>query len=132
MKLLILLLPMLYSIILQTDYEIVERHSQGVIPAYLEPGIKADTDLQSTKNIKFVSNNHTAVLKVSLKDSNLLVELYSLPNGIDGEYEVRNSQVVDPRTIYRYSSDLKPGEGYTDPRRYSWPGSIIRLSYSFG
>lgn len=101
---------MLYSLILQTDYEIVERHSQGIVPSYLEPGIEANIDLQSKKDLKFVNINNLAVLKVSLADNKMLVELYSLPTEMISKYEVRNSQVVNPRTIYRYSSDLKPGE----------------------
>jgi hypothetical protein len=101
---------MLYSLILQTDFDIVERHSQGVIPPYLEPGIEADIDLPLNKDIKFVNNNSPALLKVSLKDSSLLFELYSLSNKTISKYEVRDSQVVKPRTIYRYSPNLKPGE----------------------
>lgn len=101
---------MLYSLFLQTDFDIVERHSQGVIPSYLEPGVEADIDLPLNKDIKFVNNNSPALLKVSLKDSNLLIELYSLSNKTISKYEVRDSQVVKPRTIYRYSPDLKPGE----------------------
>lgn len=101
---------MLYSLILQTDFDIVERHSQGVIPPYLEPGVEADINLPLNKDIKFVNNNNPAQLKVSLKDSSLLIELYSLSNKTISKYEVLDSQVVKPRTIYRYSPDLKPGE----------------------
>lgn len=101
---------MLYSLILQTDFDIVERHSQGVIPPYLEPGVEADINLLLNKDIKFVNNNNPALLKVSLKDSSLLIELYSLSNKTISKYEVLDSQVVKPRTIYRYSPDLKPGE----------------------
>ncbi|GGA35635.1 VanW family protein [Psychrobacillus lasiicapitis] len=101
---------LLYSTILQTDFEIVERHSQGVVPTYLEPGIEANIDLNANKDLKFINKSNPAVLKVSLKDSSLLVELYSLPAETVGKYEVRDTQVVKPRTIYRYSSDLKAGE----------------------
>lgn len=100
----------LYSVILQTDYEIVERHSQGVIPSYSEPGIEADIDLQSKKDLKFASIDKAAVLKVSIQDSNLLIELNSLPNETVGKHEIRDREVVTPRTIYRYSPDLKLGE----------------------
>ncbi|MFJ7971184.1 VanW family protein [Psychrobacillus sp. NPDC096389] len=101
---------LLYSLILKTDFEIVERYSQGIMPTYLEPGIEADIDSNANKDLKFINKSNPAVLKVSLKDSSLLVELYSLPVETLGEYEVRDSQVVKPRTIYRYSSDLKAGE----------------------
>lgn len=32
----------LYSVLLQTDYEILERHSQQESPSYLQQGIEAD------------------------------------------------------------------------------------------
>ncbi|MDI2588255.1 VanW family protein [Psychrobacillus sp. NEAU-3TGS] len=101
---------LLYSVILKTNFEIVERHSQGTVPNYLEPGIEADIDLNANKDLKFLNKGNPAVLKVSSKDSSLLVELYSLPVETVGKYEVRESELVKPRTIYRYSSDLKAGE----------------------
>lgn len=42
---------MLYALLLQTNVEFVERHSQGIIPSYSEPGIEAKV----SKNEKRIS-----------------------------------------------------------------------------
>lgn len=102
---------LLYSVVLQTNYEIIERHSQQKIPNYLEAGIEAKVDMNSEKDFKFKNINDTpSILKVSLKDNALLVELYSVPNKVKGEYQVLEKEQVTPRTIYRYSMSMDVGE----------------------
>lgn len=102
---------MIYSVLLQTNFEIVERHSQGVIPPYLEPGVEAKIRKSSNEDLKFINKNNAPVtLKLSMKDSNLLFEIYSIPSEITASYQVRDRIDIKPRTIYRYSSELKPGE----------------------
>ena len=106
-----LVASLLYSVILQTNYEIIERHSQQKIPNYLEAGIEAKVDMNSEKDFKFKNTNETpSILKISLKDNTLLVELFSVPNNIKGEYQVLEKEAVTPRTIYRYSSTMSAGE----------------------
>ncbi|MEI4769403.1 VanW family protein [Psychrobacillus sp. FJAT-51614] len=101
----------LYSVLLQTNFEIVERYSQGVIPPYLEPGVEAKISKSSNEDLKFINQNNTqATLKLTLKDSSLLIEIYSIPSETTASYQVRDRLEVKPRTIYRYSSDLNPGQ----------------------
>ena len=100
---------LVYSTILQTNFEIMERHSQGELPNYLEPGIEAD--INNLKDLKFINtNNSPAILKVSIKDTSLLVEIYSIPIETESKYQVREQQEILPRTIYRYSSELDPNK----------------------
>jgi len=100
---------MIYSTILQTNFEILERHSQGEVPRYLEPGI--EVDINNMKDLKFINaNNSPAILKVSIKDTSLLVEIYSIPMETEATYQVREKQEILPRTIYRYSSELAPNK----------------------
>lgn len=100
---------LIYSTILQTNFEILERHSQGEVPSYLEPGIEAN--INTTKDLKFINtNNSPATLKVSTKDTSLLIEIYSIPMDTETKYQVREKQEVLPRTIYRYSTELAPNK----------------------
>ncbi|QFF99574.1 hypothetical protein PB01_12440 [Psychrobacillus glaciei] len=102
---------MIYSVLLQTNYEVVERHSQGEIPLYLEPGIEAGIHRNKNEDLKFMNvNNSPAKLKLTIKDSSLLVELYSIPLDTIAKNQVRDSLEIKPRTIYRYSSELSPGQ----------------------
>lgn len=99
----------LYSVVLKTDFDIVERHSQGVLPPYLEAGIEAE--ISNSKDFKFINTtDQPASLKFSLKDNSFLVEIYAVPTETEGKYQVRGRQEIKPRTIYRYSPDLAPGE----------------------
>ncbi|SDM79888.1 Vancomycin resistance protein YoaR, contains peptidoglycan-binding and VanW domains [Psychrobacillus sp. OK028] len=99
---------LMYSAVLQTNFEVVERHSQGSIPNYLQPGIEAK--ISKTKDLKFVNtNNSPASIKISIKGSELIVEIYSVPSETVAEYQVSENEIT-PRTIYRYSSKLKPNE----------------------
>lgn len=99
---------LIYSAVLQTNFEVVERHSQGRIPNYLEPGIEAK--ISKNKDLKFINtNNASASIKISMKGSELLVEIYSVPTETISKYQVSEIE-ISPRTIYRYSSELKPNE----------------------
>ncbi|MEK4486617.1 VanW family protein [Psychrobacillus sp. FSL H8-0484] len=101
----------LYSVILQTNFEILERHSQGKIPDYLEPGIEAEIRKNTNVDLKFVNNNDApATLKVQIKGPSLLVEIYTLPLETTATYRVTDRKQIKPRTIYRYSAELKAGE----------------------
>ena len=100
---------MIYSTILQTNFEVLERHSQGALPNYLEPGVEAE--INNLTDLRFINtNNSPAILKVSIKDTSLLVEIYSLPMETEAMYQVREKEEILPRTIYRYSSKLAPNE----------------------
>lgn len=99
---------LMYSTVLQTNFDVVERHSQGKIPNYLEPGIEAK--ISKTKDLKFINTNKApASIKISMKGSKLLVEILSVPLETVAEYQVSENEIT-PRTIYRYSSELKPNE----------------------
>ena len=98
----------LYSAILQTNFDVVERHSQGTIPNYLEPGI--EVKISNTKDLKFINtNNAPANIKIGIKGSELLVEIYSVASETVAEYQTTETDII-PRTIYRYSAELKENE----------------------
>lgn len=102
---------MLYSIVLQTDYEIVERHSQNEIPTYLSAGIEAKVDRDSGKDFQFI-NHATAPskLKTTIEGTTLKLELYTIPEASLGKYYVTDQKEVTPRIIERYSNDLATGK----------------------
>ncbi|WP_277584454.1 VanW family protein [Psychrobacillus antarcticus] len=101
----------LYSVLLQTNVEIVERHSQGIMPNYLEPGVEAKIRKNTNKDLKFINtNNAPIVLKMQLKGTDLLVEIYSVRLDTEATYRVADKVEIKPRTIYRYSAALKVGQ----------------------
>ncbi|MEK5207722.1 G5 domain-containing protein [Psychrobacillus sp. FSL H8-0510] len=101
----------LYSTVLSTNFQIIERHSQGIIPTYLEPGVEVNVELDGSKDFIFLNNNVSPVImKLNMKGPDLLVELYSIPSEVKAIYEVVEKEIINPRTIYRYSADMKVGQ----------------------
>ena len=101
----------LYSTVLNTNFQIIERHSQGIIPTYLEPGVEVDVELDGSKDFIFLNNNVSPVImKLYMKGPDLLVELYSIPSEVKAIYEVVEKEIINSRTIYRYSADMKVGQ----------------------
>ena len=46
----------------------------------------------------------------ALKEGRLLIELYSFKSDYEISYNVTNKEIVEPRTIYRLTSDLPIGQ----------------------
>jgi len=102
---------MLYSVVLQTDYEIVERYSQNQLPNYLTAGIEAKVDFELGQDLKFVNKTSTpSKLKMSLEENTVKMEIYTVPTDINVSYFVSDKQEITPKTIYRYSNDLAIGK----------------------
>ncbi len=101
----------LYSAVLNSEIEILERHSQNRIPDYLVPGVEVKVDANRNQDFSFVNNtNRPIIIYATIKDERLLIELYSLKSDNVVTYDVSNIENVKPRTIYRLTSTLSPGQ----------------------
>lgn len=100
---------LLYSAILETEFEIIERHNQGQVPTYLELGRDANINIALNEDLKFLNNTgNVAKINVSIEGKHLKVEITS--NLKESEVLVRvDREVLSPRFIYRYSNDLPIG-----------------------
>lgn len=102
---------MLYSVILQTDYEILERHSQEINPSYLQQGIEADINAALGKDLQFINRSEQlGQLKTSMEGNQLKIEVFAVTKDKDITVRVSKDKIVKPRIIYRYSEDLKAGQ----------------------
>lgn len=100
----------LYSVVLQSEMDIQERHSQNVLPPYLEPGIEVKVNERRNQDFSFVNRtNRPYVIDATLQDGRLKVELYSFPSAYEVAVDVRQREVIKPRTIYRLTSSLAAG-----------------------
>lgn len=101
----------LYSTVLNSEIEILERHSQNRIPDYLVPGVEVKVDAKRNQDFAFVNNtNRPVIIYASIKNGRLLIELYSLKSDNVVTYDVSNIENVKPRTIYRLTSTLSAGQ----------------------
>lgn len=101
---------MLYANALHLDTEIVERHSQQKVPAYLEPGVEAAIDFSAKKDFKFVNRTSSPmIIKMSVDNQQLKAEVYSTGEETDVTMRTTKQDII-PRTITRYSEELSIGQ----------------------
>ncbi|MFD1708779.1 VanW family protein [Siminovitchia sediminis] len=100
----------LYAAVLQTNMDIIQRHSHGFIPSYTEAGIEAAVNIAEKKDLIFHNPNfHSYTILSQVKNNRLYLSLYSVLKDSEYRYRVENIQVIKPRTLYRFSYDLEPG-----------------------
>ncbi|KPN96414.1 G5 domain-containing protein [Lysinibacillus sp. ZYM-1] len=105
----------LYSVILQTDYEILERHSQQRNPSYLQQGVEVDINASLAKDLQFINrSNQLGKLKATIEGNQVKIEVYAAVKDKDITVRVSKDKIVMPRIIYRYSEDLKAGQERVD------------------
>lgn len=99
----------LYSVVLQAEVSILERHSQHTLPNFLEPGIEVDVSERLHRDFVFRNDSQTPMIFASKIDNEkLLIELYTLESDRTITYVVHKKE-VKPRTIYRLSSSVRRG-----------------------
>ncbi|MFJ7735058.1 VanW family protein [Lysinibacillus sp. NPDC097287] len=105
---------MLYNAVLQTDYEILERHAQNEKPSYLQQGTEASINQTLEKDLQFVNlSEQPGKIKVTTEGKSLKVEIFSQTKEKDIKIRVDKDRIVDPRIIYRYSDELAVGQEKT-------------------
>jgi len=101
---------LLYSVVLNTNTEIFERHSQNVIPKYLEAGVEAAVNVTGTKDFKLSNlSERPFLIKASVEGNNLKIEIYSSAKEDNVSVRVVQNEEINPKTITRYSKDLAMG-----------------------
>lgn len=101
----------LYTLILHTNMEVIERHSQGEIPSYSEAGLEAAVNRKENRDfVIFNPNEYPYVLDAKIAENKLTMTISSIPAETSYEFERVNTKEIKPRTIYRYDPKLSPGE----------------------
>lgn len=101
----------LYNTVIQTSFNVIERHSQNKIPAYLEPGIEAEVNAFEKKDLQFVNNtSQPSIIKASIEGNSLKLEIYSSIKESDVSIQVVQDERIEPRIINRYTKNLPIGQ----------------------
>lgn len=104
----------LYALVLKSNIDIIERHSQSVIPSYAQAGVEVKVNLIEKKDLKFYSDEHYSYnVQAERRDNQLVMSLHAPAKEMSYNYRVENQNEMKPRTVYRYSSELNPGEEQT-------------------
>lgn len=101
----------LYTLFLQAEFEVLERNPQLTLPDYGEKGINAEVSQRDRKDL-VVKNIGESSYRLSLDKGkkNLTFTLEGSKEANTYEVKVENEQEIKPRTIYRYSKKMNPGE----------------------
>lgn len=101
---------MLYKTVLQTEFSIVERHSQGVVPTYSTLGLEAMVNMKLQRDFQFKNTFDTPV---TINSSNVagvfLLEFYTLGPDSSATFEVGAREEIEPKRIERLVADLAYG-----------------------
>ncbi len=104
----------LYSTVLQSSFEITERHQDEEIPTYVKPGYEAIVSPFLEKDLKFISHGTVpAKIAATVSGNELKISLYSLPGSPEVLVYEKDRRAIEPRTIYRYMSNLAEGNSKT-------------------
>lgn len=97
----------LYGLVLQTNIEVIERHSQGKIPSYSKAGIDVSVSLEEHQDFSIYNpNDYSYTIKAEIKNQQLIMSLLSFQPVTTYKYELDHELEIEQRTIYRYSKDL--------------------------
>ncbi|MGE7928416.1 VanW family protein [Lysinibacillus xylanilyticus] len=100
----------IYHAALQTEYEILERHAQNTVPAYLQQGLDAKVNRGLDKDLQFVNHSDQPnKLKLTVEGDSLKVELLAQKKEKEISVRVSKDKIIQPRMIIRYSKDLSIG-----------------------
>ncbi len=104
----------LYSLFLQTNFDIIERHAGLTVPPYAESGLDVVVNDKETKDFIVMNpNNISYKIEISKKNDHINAELKGFPSETTYQYETKKVKEIKQRTIYRYSKKLKAGEQET-------------------
>ncbi|KGP90965.1 hypothetical protein N780_02810 [Pontibacillus chungwhensis BH030062] len=95
----------LYGAVLQTNFDIIQRHISQHLPAYAEKGREASVNLSEGHDFVFFNPNESSYkIQFEVSEETLTVQIVGYP--ISREYEVliQNEREIEPRTIIQYSA----------------------------
>lgn len=99
----------IHSVALHTNYEVRERHAHFEQFGPYDLAFEAMIDKEVKKDFRIANPNIVpGMFDVKVEDEQLIVELHSLPLGVEVEVYRGNEQKIEPRTIYHYSDELAP------------------------
>lgn len=102
---------LIYHTVLQTEFEILERHAQDKKMDYLQQGLDAAVNSVLNKDLQFINYaTQPTKLKLMIENDSLKVELLAQTKEKEITVRVSKDKIVQPRIITRYSKDLAMGQ----------------------
>lgn len=119
---------MMYVAVLQSEFEIIERHSQGIVPSYTTLGLEAMVNQKLRRDFQFKNTFDTPMtMQVSHIGGVFLLEFYTLSPDSTATYEVGSREEIEPKRIERLVADISYGsERKIEDGRSGWRVTTYR------
>ncbi|WP_342525233.1 VanW family protein [Chryseomicrobium sp. FSL W7-1435] len=102
---------MFYIAVLQTEFDLVERHSQGVVPDYSTLGLEAMINAKLNRDFKFKNTFDTPVtIQAVNSGGTYLLEFLTLNPDSTASFEVGSREEIEPKRVERLVADLNYGQ----------------------
>ena len=100
-----------YTVILPTNFSVLERHISSTLPSYAVLGFEAKVDVKKNFDLAFSNPNDSEyAIEFAVKDGSLVVSLTG-PEFLN-EYTIAldDERSFEPKTIKQYSPQIKTGK----------------------
>lgn len=124
----------LYALFLQADFEIVSRTQQLTLPEYGEKGLNANVNKKDNKDLVVLNNSDSSYrLKIDKTKDKVAFSLEGNDPTITYDISIENEKEIKPRTIYRYSKRMTPGNHeVVQPGKDGLSLQIVRKTFEHG
>ena len=101
----------LYELILQTNFAILERNQSPTLPGETTLGLEAKVDSIINQDFSFFNPNDE-VYRIELLESKdgLIATLTGFPFDYLYEFNLEDEKLFEPKTIWQYSAKLSVGQ----------------------
>lgn len=101
----------LYQLFLHSTFDIIERHQHVTVPNYAKAGLDAEVNVDQKKNLIVYNNDVISYkLDVNIEGDYVVASLLASPRERQTQYEQKEAEEIEQRTIYRYSRWVEPGD----------------------
>lgn len=124
----------LYGLFLQADFDIVSRTQQLTLPTYGDKGLNAEVNKKDNKDLVVMNNSDSTYrLKIDKKKDKVTFALEGNEPTYTYDISIENEKEIKPRTIYRYSKRINPGEHeVVQPGSEGLSLQIVRTTFENG
>ncbi|WP_026671481.1 VanW family protein [Alkalihalobacterium bogoriense] len=99
-----------YALAIQSNLEINERHQMEEIPDFIQPGLEAEVKKREKDLVIHNSEEVSFTIHIEREDDKLHFSLLGYSPTFYYSFDMENETEIEPRTIYRYDSGLRPNE----------------------
>ncbi|QQZ10705.1 VanW family protein [Heyndrickxia vini] len=117
---------LLYELVLQTNFPIIEKNQSSNLPDYIHLGYEAKVDSALNQDFIFANPNKTTyTLTFQQIDNGLYVDMKGIPFAYKYNAVVKDKKTFSPKTIEQYSALLP--EGTVNVKEIGKNGVLVKM-----